>query len=261
MIKIVIVDGQDVYRNELQVVLSNYNDFKIIGIGKDGYDAIKLTVDLHPDIVLMDIHLPLIDGVTVASILKYRSPATSVIIMTNFNNKDYVQQAICNGVAGYLVKETDRDYLAAVIRAVYNGDCFLSPKIVTGIFRYIFSAQYKTPLSILQNNKVQLADISDLEILIVSYIGQGFSNKEIAEKLKLKAGTVRNHISSILQKTKLRDRTQIAIHAVTHGFTSNDSLAGEKAAEANKFLPGQRKPRQGRSPVRADAIKTASIPG
>jgi DNA-binding NarL/FixJ family response regulator len=249
MIKLIIVDGQDVYRNDLQVVLSKYNDFKIIGIGKDGYEAIKLTVDLHPDIVLMDIHLPLIDGVKVASILKYRSPATSVIIITNFNNKEYVQQAICSGVAGYLVKETDRDYLAAVIRAVYNGDCFLSPKIVTGIFRCISSAHYKTPLSVLQNDKVQLSNISDIEILIISYIGQGFSNKEIAEKLKLKEGTVRNHISSILQKTKLRDRTQIAIHAVTQGFTSNEALVGEKKSQ------------QGRSPIRADSIKTASILG
>jgi DNA-binding NarL/FixJ family response regulator len=222
MIKIVIVDGHEVYRDDLQLVLSTQNDFKIIGMGKDGYDAIKLTVDLRPDIILMDIHLPLIDGVKVASILKYRSPATSVIIMTNFNNKDYVQQAIHSGVAGFLVKETARDYLAAVIRAAHTGDCFLSPKIVSGIFHTVSPTHYKTPFSIPKPDTVRLSNVSDIEILIISYIGQGFSNKEIAEKLKLKAGTVRNHISSILQKTKLRDRTQIAIYAITHELTINE---------------------------------------
>lgn len=224
MIKIVIVDGQAVYRDDLLVVLSAYNDFEIIGIGKDGYEAIKLTVDLRPDIVLMDIHLPLIDGVKVAAILKHRSPSTSVIIMTNFDHKEYVQQAIRSGVAGYLVKETDKDYLAGVIRVVYNGDCFLSPKIVTGIFHCISTIPYKTPLRVSENDKFQLSKISDIEILIITYIGQGLSNKEIAEKLTLKEGTIRNHISSILHKTKLRDRTQIAIHAITQGFIANEEL-------------------------------------
>jgi DNA-binding NarL/FixJ family response regulator len=260
MIKIVIVDGQDVYLNDLRLILSTYNDFKIIGIGKDGYEAIKLSVDLQPDIILMDIHLPLIDGIKVASILKYRSPVTSVIIMTNFSNKEYVQQAIFSGVAGYLLKETDRDYLAMVIRAVYSGDCFLSPKIITEIFRHMSAVNYKSPLSILKKNKVQLINVSDIEILIVSYIGQGLSNKDIAEKLKLKEGTVRNHISSILQKTKLRDRTQIAIHAITQGFTTHEEQAGEKPVEPDNFLH-QKKSRHNRSPIRADPIKTANILG
>jgi DNA-binding NarL/FixJ family response regulator len=258
MIKIVIVDGQDIYRTDLQVVLSHYKDFKIVGIGKDGYEAIKLTVELRPDIVLMDIQLPLIDGVKVASILKYRCPDTAVIIMTNCNGKEYVQQAICSGVAGYLVKETDRDYLAAVIRAVYNGDCFLSPKIVTGIFRWISSPHYKTPSG---NNKLQFVNISDIEILIVSYIGQGLSNKEIAEKLKLKTGTVRNHISSILQKTKLRDRTQIAIHAVTHGFTANNAPVIGKPDEPEVFLHDPQNFQRNRLPVNAASITIANILG
>jgi DNA-binding NarL/FixJ family response regulator len=256
MIKIVIVDSQDIFRNDLQLVLSTYNDFEIIGIGKDGYEAIKLTVDLRPDIVLLDIHLPLIDGVKVAAILKYRSPATSVIIMANFDNKEYVQQAIRNGVAGYLVKETDRDYLAAVIRAVHNGDCFLSPKIVTGIFRCISTVPYKTPLYVSENDKVQLSNISDIEILIITYIGQGLSNKEIAEKLKLKEGTVRNHISSILHETKLRDRTQIAIHAVTQGFTAN-----EEPVKRDNFLHNQKESRYDSTAVRADPRMITNIPG
>lgn len=255
MIKIVIVDGLDVYRNDLRLVLSTYNDFEIIGMGKDGYEAIKLTVDLRPDIILLDIHLPFIDGVNVAAILKYRSPATSVIIMTNLDNKEYVQQAIRNGVAGYLVKETDRDYLAVVIRAVHNGDCFLSPKIVSGIFRCI-STPYKTSLGVSKNDRVQLSNISDIEILIITYIGQGLSNKEIAEKLTLKEGTVRNHISSILHKTKLRDRTQIAIHAITQGFTAN-----EEPVKGDAFLHNRKKSLYDRAPVSADPIRIANIPG
>jgi DNA-binding NarL/FixJ family response regulator len=222
MIKIIIVDGQAVYRADLQSVLSTYTDFTVIGTGKDGYEAIKLTAVLRPDVVLMDVQLPLIDGVQVASILKYRSPATSVIIMTDSPNQEYIQQAICSGVAGYLVKETDRDYLAGVIRTVRQGDCFLSPKLVTGMFHFISAAGDKIPFAVSGKKRMRLSNISDREILVISYIGQGFSNKEIAEKLEITQGTVRNHITAILRKTKLRDRTQIAIRAVTQGFTAPD---------------------------------------
>jgi DNA-binding NarL/FixJ family response regulator len=227
MIKIVIADGQDVYRDNVKSFLSTQKDFEIIGTGKDGYEAIKLTVALQPDIVLMDIHLPLIDGAWVSAILKFRSPATSVIILSDFTDDEDIQRAICNGVAGYLVKASDLDYLARVIRIVYNGDCFLSPKIVTRVFRFISTIATHKTLPIPGNDKMPFPEISAVETLIMSYIGQGLSNKEIAEKLKLKQGTIRNHISAILKKTNLRDRTQIAIFAITRGLTSNGAAKNE----------------------------------
>jgi DNA-binding NarL/FixJ family response regulator len=222
MIKIVIADGQDVYRDNMKSFLSTQKDFEIIGTGKDGYEAIKLTLDLQPDIVLTDIHLPILDGAWVAAILKFRSPATSVIILSDFTNDEDIQRAICSGVAGYLVKASDLDYLARVIRIVYSGDCFLSPKIVTRVFQFISTIATHKLLPIPENNKMPFPKLSAVETMIISHIGQGLSHKEIAEKLKLKQGTIRNHISVILKKTNLRDRTQIAIFAITRGLTSNE---------------------------------------
>ncbi|MDR2629359.1 MAG: response regulator transcription factor [Spirochaetaceae bacterium] len=239
MIKIVIIDGQKMSRDEMKLFLSSQNDFEIIGVGEDGYDAIKLTVELLPDIVLMDVHLPLIDGARVASIIKCRSPATSVIIITDFARDDDFQRAICSGVAGYLVRDSDIDYVAVVIRAVYNGGCFLSPMITARIFRFIStSASHKTT-SISEQGGMLFSHISEIEMVIVSYIGQGFSNKEIAEKLSLKQGTVRNYISSILQKTRLRNRTQIAIQAIAQGFTINNDPISKELFRWSGGIPNQ----------------------
>jgi DNA-binding NarL/FixJ family response regulator len=219
MIKIVLVDGQKDYRDHVQLFLSAQDDFEVVGVGKDGYEAISLTVKLRPDIVLMDINLSLIDGSRVASILRCRSPASSIIISTNIDNDEYVQRAISNGVAGYFLKNSGVINLETVIKAVYNGGCFISPQITAKVFRYMYhEARYK-PVHQALMEKQPLSEVSELDLCIISLIGQGLSNKEIAEKLELKEGTVRNYISSILRKMKLRDRTQIAIYALIHGFS------------------------------------------
>jgi DNA-binding NarL/FixJ family response regulator len=256
MITILIADSQAIYRDDIEFFLSAQKDFKLIGIGKDGYEAIKLAVELQPDIVLMDIYLPLIDGARVAAILKYRSPATSIIILSDFNNDESIQQAIYSGAAGYLEKASDLNYLAGVIRLVYNGDCVLSPKIAARVFRFISPmVMDKTVLTMPHGDRMPFPNISTIEFLIISYIGQGFSNKEIAEKLKFKQGTIRNYISSILKKIHLRDRTQIAIFAITQGFTPGWELVRpenflyntvKRAPDTGPFMP---------------PIQNASIPG
>jgi DNA-binding NarL/FixJ family response regulator len=223
----------------MELFLSSHNDFKIIGTGKDDYAAIKLTIELQPDIVLMDVHLPLHNGTMAAPIIKYRSPATSVIIIADFNNDAHFQQALCSGIAGYLVKEADIEYLAGMIRTVYNGGCFLSPQMAARTFNFISAhINHRLSLSMPEQDALLFSAISDMEILIVSYIGQGFSNKEIADKLHLKQGTVRNYISSILQKTKLRDRTQIAIQAIAQGITVNAPPQSPRAEARQLGLKG-----------------------
>jgi DNA-binding NarL/FixJ family response regulator len=251
MIKIVIIDGQEAYRESLKPLLSAQQDFEVAGVGKDGYDAIRLVDSLKPDIALLDIKLDLIDGVKVSSILKCRSVSTAIIILTDVDDTRYVLGAICNGVSGYLLKNSGIEILARAIRAAYKGGCLLTPEIAAKTFR-IFSEFFQafpkelaafpketaafSQTATAQRTTKQLyrlqeaseplpLNISKMELQIMNYIGQGLPNKEIAERLRLREGTVRNYISSVLQKTGLHDRTQVALYAVKAGLGLNSGAA------------------------------------
>jgi DNA-binding NarL/FixJ family response regulator len=220
MIKIGIVDDQDMVRDSLKILLSTQEDFEVVGIGSDGYEALKLVDTMHPDVLLLDIRMPIMDGVEATSILKVRSPQTSIIILTTFDDDEYVLNAIRNGASGYLLKSAAMDELAKAIRTVYEGGSLMTPEIATKAFR-MFSEIAKNNEKSRNNNIASLEfpiNLNKTELEIISQIGKGLSNKEIAKVLDLKEGTVRNYISDILQKTGLRDRTQVAIFAVRHNL-------------------------------------------
>lgn len=220
MIKIGIVDDQDMVRDSLRILLSTQEDFEVVGIGSDGYEALKLVDTMHPDVLLLDIRMPIMDGVEATSILKVRSPQTSIIILTTFDDDEYVLNAIRNGASGYLLKSAAMDELAKAIRTVYEGGSLMTPEIATKAFR-MFSEIAKNNEKSRNNNKASLEfpiNLNKTELEIITQIGKGLSNKEIAKVLDLKEGTVRNYISDILQKTGLRDRTQVAIFAVRHNL-------------------------------------------
>jgi len=237
MIRIVITEGQTEYRKHLYEYLSNQVDFEIAGAGADAYEAIKL-VDIHkPDIVLLDMNLPHGDGIKTATLIKCRSPQTSVIISGDTKERR-VFSIFFSGISGYITKQTSTELLCHAIRAVYYGGSLLSAEIVMKIrtiavnlvgkilrsrgelrttqFRGKIPDARKYP----DNPAFELPrTISPSEIQIMGFVGQGNTNKEIAEKLGLTEGTVRNYISSVLQKTGFRDRTQVAIYAVRAGLS------------------------------------------
>lgn len=239
MIRIAIVDDQEMVRESLRILLQAQTDFEVVGIGKDGYEALKLVSTLRPDVLLLDIRMPVMDGVEATETLKLKSPKTAIIILTTFDDDEYVLRAIKNGASGYLLKSAGLDELAQAIRTVHGGGSLMSPDVATKAFR-LFSALAKNeehkrvPLSKgapsppkngpVSSESVPLREpdlpttLTKTELQIVSLIGQGWANKEVASKLGLSEGTVRNYISSILLKTELRDRTQIAIYAVRHGL-------------------------------------------
>lgn len=220
MIRIGIVDDQDMVRDSLKILLSTQEDFEVVGIGKDGYEALKLVNTMHPDVLLLDIRMPIMDGVEATAVLKARSPQTAIIILTTFDDDEYVLNAIRNGASGYLLKSAAMDELAKAIRTVYGGGSLMTPEIATKAFR-MFSEIVKSNEKSRYNNKTSLdfpVNLNKTEMEIISQIGKGLSNKEIAMALELKEGTVRNYISDILQKIGLRDRTQIAIFAVRHNM-------------------------------------------
>jgi DNA-binding NarL/FixJ family response regulator len=234
MIRIIVVDGQEEYRNYLCEYLSNQRDFEVAGAGKDSYEAVKL-VDTHkPDVVIMDINLPLGDGVKTAALIKYRSPATQVII--NWDGQERrIFSVFFSGISGCITRHMNSDLLCHAIRAVYYGGSLVAPEI---------ALKFKTIVSGLTGNvlksrgelragkaagrrargdhpgddKTLPRTVSPSEIRIMGYVGRGCTNREIAEILCLTEGTVRNYISSVLQKTGFRDRTQVAIYAVKAGL-------------------------------------------
>jgi DNA-binding NarL/FixJ family response regulator len=223
MIKIVLIDGQERYRDSIRILLSAQGDFEISGVGKDEYEAITLVGSLKPDIVLIDINLHFIEGAKVIPILKNRSPATAIIILTALDSDECVLSAISNGVSGYLLKDPEIDNIAEKIRTVYRGGSLITPEIATKVFRR-FSELAKNRPDLLNRNPMPEIirsfppNISKVEFQIMGFIGRGLSNREIARRLCLQEGTIRNYISVVLQKTALRDRTQIAIFAIYNGL-------------------------------------------
>jgi DNA-binding NarL/FixJ family response regulator len=214
MIRIVIIDGKDSDRDNTKKILSAQRDFKVVATGRDGYEAIRLADAYRPDLALLDINLSYLDGVKAASILNSRHPGMGVIILTRLEDARYMRNAITNGVSGYLFKDMEK--LADMIRAIHDSDCLIFPRAAAESVREEPSL----------DEKQQLPDnLSRIEMKIIHYIGGGLENHEIAEKMRLKIGTIRNHISAILQKTALRNRTQLAIFAVQNGL-EKDTPAG-----------------------------------
>ena len=236
MIRIVIVETHEEYRNCLCECLSNERDFEVVGFGGDSYEAVKLVDEYKPDIVLMDMDLPLGDGMKTASLIKYRSPQTSVIIRDDGRERRLFS-FFFSGVSGYITKQENSALLCHAIRAVFHGGRLISPefivkfrKIANNLAGNILKSRGDLRSSKLRrgkyNSKKYPGDtsselpwtISPSEMQIMSFVGQGFTNREIAEKLSLTEGTVRNYVSSVLQKTGFRDRVQVAIYAVKAGL-------------------------------------------
>jgi DNA-binding NarL/FixJ family response regulator len=216
MIRIVIIDGKDSDRDSTEKIVSAQRDFEVAATGKDGYEAIRLVGAHKPDVLLLDINLSYLDGIKTASILNSRHPRMATIILTRLDDTRYMRNAINSGVSGYLLKHKDMDKLADVIRVIHGGGCLIFPRAAMGFTRGEprSKADRQFPLN-----------LSRMELQIIRYIGGGLENQEIAEKMRLKIGTIRNHISVILQKTGLRNRTQLAIFAVQNGLEKESPVA------------------------------------
>jgi DNA-binding NarL/FixJ family response regulator len=224
MIKIVVIDEKESDRNKITKLLSSQVDFEIVGLGTDGYDALKLVSALKPDITILDFNLSYIDGAEILPLLKRKSPSTSIIILTSVDDDEHICKALENKVPGYLLKNTDMDMLVNSIRCIYRGGHYITPKIAAKAFHILSELmREKNKQKDITPSKGDSASfplsISRTELRIMAFIGQGQSNKEIAENLCLKIGTVRNYISSAMQKAGLRHRTQVAIYALRNGIT------------------------------------------
>ncbi|MDR3302452.1 MAG: response regulator transcription factor [Spirochaetaceae bacterium] len=229
MIRVVIVDSQDDFRDNIKNILSSQKDFDVIGVGSDGYDALNLVAELKPDVVLLDIELPMLNGMKICPSLKIRSPNTAIIIVTTASDDATILRWISNGLSGFLLRISVFDEISMAVRRVHKNGFYMSCEIILRVIRLFTEfVQENSPSRakfFLEPEKtIEPLVINKVEMRIAAYIGQGLSNKQIAEQLNLKDGTVRNYISLILQKTGLEHRTQIAIYAFNNGFANQDDI-------------------------------------
>ena len=215
MIKILIAEDQELMRQSLQIILGANSDFEVTDAVENGREVIRSVRREKPDIILMDIRMPEMDGVTCTQIIKESNPEIKIIILTTFDDDEYVYNALKFGASGYILKGVTAKELADDVRTVYNGEEMLNADIAKKVLK-MFRKIAQSNFSISVNNEYT-KDLSDAERNLIRCVGRGLSNKEIASELHLSEGTVRNYLSSVLSKLDLRDRTQLAIWAVQTG--------------------------------------------
>lgn len=217
MIKVLIADDQELIRQSLQIVLNTKENMKVTDVAADGQEVIQCIRREMPDVILMDIRMPKMDGVQCTKIIKENYPQIKIIILTTFDDDEFVYNALKFGASGYLLKGVSMEELAGAITTVYSGRAMINPDIATKVVK-LFSQMAKADYSI-QVEERNTAELTKTEWKIIEQVEYGGSNKEIAEALNLSEGTVRNYLSTILNKLELRDRTQLAIWAVQTGVS------------------------------------------
>lgn len=216
MVKVLIADDQELIRQSLKIVLGTDSEIYITDSVGDGTDVLKSLEKNVPDVILMDVRMPKMDGTVCTKEVKKKYPDVKIIILTTFDDDDFIYSALKYGASGYILKGISMEGLKQAIMTVHRGGSMINPDIATKVVR-LFSQMAQSDFAIEVDEKGS-DELTKSEKIIIQRVGQGLSNKEIAGKLYLSEGTVRNNISRILSKLGLRDRTQLAIWAVQTGI-------------------------------------------
>lgn len=203
MIKVMIVDDQKIFREGLKMIISQDKEIDVVGLCENGQEAIDMISIYKPNIILMDIQMPVMNGVESVKRIKEAYEDIDVIMLTTFHNDEYITDAIKAGALGYLLKDTEIGIIIDAIKTVKEGGALMD----SSAMKVILKQFTKMPTS-----DHDLSNLTDREKDICYLIADGFNNKEISEKLYLGEGTIKNHITKVLQKLELRDRTQLAIY-------------------------------------------------
>ena len=212
MIHVLIADDQWLVREGIASLLDIENEIEVIGTASDGEEAVKQATALQPEVILMDIRMPNMTGIEAAGQIKHKHPNCQIIMLTTFDDEEYVVQSLLAGACGYLMKDIAAPDLAQAIRLAHAGVYQLAPEVAGRLIGTLHTSQ-PSPSS--SDPEVHL---TPREREILHLLANGATNREIALKLVVSEGTVKNHISNILQRLDLRDRTQAAVYAVRHGI-------------------------------------------
>ncbi|MFL0252464.1 response regulator [Clostridium neuense] len=215
-IKVLLVDDEKLVVDGLKIILETYEDITVVGTAHNGEEALKECRKSSPDVVLMDIRMPKSDGVMGTKLIKKEFKDIKILILTTFNDVQYIHEALKYGASGYILKDSDYDLIYEGIKACMKGNVVINPEVASKIISE--NVEYSQKSSI---DKIKKSyDLSEKEISIIKEVANGFSNKEIGEKLYLTEGTIKNNISAILSKLELRDRTQLTIFAFKNNIVT-----------------------------------------
>jgi DNA-binding NarL/FixJ family response regulator len=213
-IRILLAEDDTLLRRSLAELLQLEPDFRLVGQAATGAEAVAEAERTRPDVVLMDLQMPQMDGIEATRRLKAARPETEVVILTKFGDDENVFAAIKAGAIGYLLKDAGLDEIRASIRAAHQREGSLSPALVARVLQ-----EFGRLSTAAQENRALFAELTRREVEVLELLGAGLRNRAIAEKLFLSEKTVRNHVSAILQKLQLNDRTEAALLAQKHGLT------------------------------------------
>jgi DNA-binding NarL/FixJ family response regulator len=215
VIRVMIADDQGMVRTGFSVFLGAQPDIEVVGEAADGAEAVRKAAELQPDVILMDVRMPVLDGLAATRQILRGSDGPKVLILTTFDLDDYVYEALRAGASGFLLKDASAQQLAEAVRVVARGDALLAP----GITKRLISefARLGGPRA---PNRTSLAGLTDRETEVLIQVAHGLSNSEIAEQLVVSEQTVKTHLGRILSKLRLRDRAQAIVFAYETGLVS-----------------------------------------
>lgn len=216
-IRVVLADDHVLFRQALKHLLETESDVRVVGEADDGAAAIELVTRFLPDVIVLDVSMPAIDGITAAEQLRETYPQLGIIMLTMFSEDTQVIRSIRAGADGYLLKNTESRRVVEAIRAVARGESIIDPELASKVMN-----EFRR-LSDIEDG-VNVAGLTDRELALLQLVANGLSNKEIADELGLAESTVKNRLSILFQKLDVKDRTQAAIYAMTHGLAATPTL-------------------------------------
>ncbi|KIP92226.1 LuxR family transcriptional regulator [Microbacterium sp. MEJ108Y] len=223
-IRLLLVDDQALIRVGFRMVLDAEDDMVVVGEAADGHDAIAQATELRPDMVLMDIRMPGLDGIAATAAIVREHPQTRVLVLTTFDLDEYAFGAIRAGASGFLLKDAQRHEMIAAIRAIHRGDAALSPRITRMLLEHVTPTLGATPAPQVHAIDDLTAQLTDRERDVFVEIARGLTNAEIAQALFVSESTVKTHVGRILSKLGSRDRIHLVILAHRLGLVDDDAL-------------------------------------